>query len=84
MPQLTLYLDVDLVIGFERTAKARGKKDRLESESLTFHKKVRSAYRSIAKKEPKRVHIIDASQSPDAVYDQAMRKIDALLHPRRK
>ena len=80
-PLLTLYLDIDPRIGFKRLKNARkGEgKDRIESEKLFFHQKIRKAFRQIAKEEPKRFRIIDASRSPDEVFHQAMRHIDALL-----
>lgn len=83
-PDLTLYLDLDPKIGFERSQKAGLKKDRIESEALKFHQKIRKTYKQIAKKEPKRFIIIDASKTPEEVYTQAKEKIDALLKNRRK
>ena len=83
-PDLTLYLDLDPKIGFERAKKAGLEKDRIESETLKFHQKIRKAFKQIAKKEPKRFIIIDASKTPEEVYTQAKGKIDALLKNRRK
>lgn len=83
-PDLTLYLDLDPKIGFERNKKAGLEKDRIESETLKFHQKIRTAFKQIAKKEPKRFIIIDASKTPEEVYSQAKEKIDALLKHRRK
>ncbi len=76
-PDLTFYLDVDPVLGLQR-AKSVGESDRIESEVLAFHQKIREAYHRIAKKDPKRVYIIDATQSPEQVYSQAW----DLLQPR--
>lgn len=84
IPDLTLYLDLDPKIGFERNQRAGLSKDRIESETLKFHQKIRRAFRKIAQKDPKRFIIIDASQSPDEVYNQAKLKIDALLKTHRK
>jgi len=83
-PDLTLYLDLDPKIGFERAKKAGLVKDRIESETLKFHQKIRKAFKLIAKKEPKRFIIIDASETPEEVYIQAKVKIDALLRSYRK
>lgn len=83
-PDLTLYLDLDPKIGFERARKAGLEKDRIESETLKFHQKIRKAFKQIAKKEPKRFIIIDASKTPEEVYSQAKVKIDALLKINRK
>ncbi len=75
-PQLTLYLDIDPKLGLSRVQTA---KDRIESEDLLFHQEIRAAYHQIAKKEPARFHLLDASLSPDAVLTQAMALIDARL-----
>ncbi len=83
-PDLTLYLDLDPKIGFERNQKAGLAKDRIESETLKFHQNIRKAFKQIAKKEPKRFIIIDASKTPEEVYTQAKEKIDALLKSNRK
>ena len=78
-PHLTLYLDLDPLIGLKRVKKAGLTKDRIESEKLPFHRSIRRAFHRIAKKEPKRFHLLDASQSPEAVFEDAKEKIDALL-----
>lgn len=83
-PDLTLYLDLDPKIGFQRVKKAGLSKDRIESETLKFHQMIRKAFHKIAKKEPKRFQILDARQSPEDVFQQAIEKIDALLHTARK
>jgi dTMP kinase len=83
-PDLTLYLDLDPKIGFQRNQNAGLAKDRIESETLKFHQKIRQAFKLIAKKEPKRFIIIDASKSPEEVFNQAKLKIDALLKTYRK
>jgi len=69
-PDLTLYLDLDPQEGLKRVHHRT--KDRIEAESLSFHQKIREAYLAIAKKEPKRFHILNASQSPDDVFAQAL------------
>ncbi len=83
-PHLTLYLDLNPKIGFERAKKAHLAQDRIESETLKFHQKIRNAFKKIAKKEPKRFILIDASKTPEEVYVQAKVSIDALLKTDRK
>lgn len=73
-PDLTLYLDIDPQEGLQRVQRS---KDRIEKENLAFHQNIRSAYLEIAKKEPKRFHVLDASATPDNVFLQAA----ALLEP---
>jgi dTMP kinase len=83
-PNLTLYLDLDPKIAFARAKKAGLTKDRIESETLKFHQKIRKAFKQIAKKYPKRFIILDASKTPEEVYTQAKVRIDALLQNYRK
>jgi len=68
-PDLTLILDLPPEIGLER-AQARagsGAADRFEAESLDFHRRLRDAFREIARAEPERCAVIDAGAEPDAV-----------------
>lgn len=75
-PRLTLYLDLDPEIGL---ARVRHDKDRMESEKLSFHSKLREAYHRIAKAEPERFHLLDARKSPQEVFQEAISLIDRLI-----
>ncbi|MBF2078416.1 MAG: dTMP kinase [Synechococcales cyanobacterium T60_A2020_003] len=66
---LTLWLDVDVEIGLQRT-KQRGSLDRLEQASLDFHQRVRAGFQVLAHQYPKRIVRIDASLEPDQVAQQ--------------
>lgn len=68
-PDITLYLDIDPHEGLKRVQRS---KDRIEKEDIAFHQKIRMAYLEIAKNEPQRFHVLDASQSPDDVFQQAL------------
>lgn len=68
-PGCTLYLDIDPQEGLRRVKRT---KDRIEKEEIAFHQKIREAYLSIAKKEPKRFHVLDGSKAPDDVFHQAL------------
>lgn len=84
-PQLTLFLDVDPLIGLQRTQKLSkseaksGELDRIEAESLDFHKQVRKAFLAIAIREPLRVYRINANVSQDEVKKEAIQAIEKLL-----
>lgn len=75
-PSLTLYLDIDPKLGLERCL---GSKDRIESEKLSFHQEIRGAYHRIAKLEPNRFKILDASRSKEEVFAQALHYITPLI-----
>lgn len=59
-PDLTLYLDIDPVIGLAR-ARARGELDRIEQEQLEFFLRARAKYLAVAAIEPNIV-VIDAAK----------------------
>lgn len=64
-PDLTLLFDIDLKTAVSRRKK---KKDRLESESKTFFLKVRKGFQEIARKDRRRVKVIDATQPVENVF----------------
>jgi dTMP kinase len=73
-PDLTFLLDLDPAAGFARQAAVAGRQpDRLESEEPRFHVRVRKGYLDFARQEPGRYHVIDASQSPEAVAGEVAR-----------
>lgn len=77
-PDLTLLLDLPVADGMARAGK-RSAPDRFESEQLAFFEKVRTCYRDIARKDPGRVKVIDASVSLQAVQQQITRVITPYL-----
>lgn len=64
MPSLTILLDVPTERGFARLHRTR---DRMERKVRTFHRRVREGYRRLARREPHRFVVIDASQPPERV-----------------
>ncbi len=78
-PDLTILLDAPAEVGMRR-AKKRGETDRLESEQMSFYTRVREQYLALARAEPERFAVIDASQSLADVQDQIAAVIDALLN----
>lgn len=77
-PDLTILLDVDPKLGLERQV-ANGEVNRFEMEALDFHTKVRQAYLELAKAEPNRWHIIDASDSIDHVSEKVWQVVQKKL-----
>lgn len=60
-PDLTLLFDVDIDTGNAR-AQQRSQADRFESEQDAFKQAVRTRYLELAKQNPQRIKVIDASQ----------------------
>lgn len=77
-PDLTLLLDAPVETGLLR-AQHRGKLDRFESERRDFFERVRQAYLTRARQEPRRYSIIDAAMSLAEVQNQIGRAIEALV-----
>lgn len=76
-PDLTLLLDAPADVGRGR-AEQRSDADRLEGEQAAFHARVRDAYRALAKREPARFAVIDASRPLDRVQtdiEQALQRL---------
>ena len=88
-PDLTLILDLPPEIGLERAAvRAQGRAaDRFERKGLAFHRAIRDAFLDLAKAEPRRCAVIDATRTPDAVADEiralVSRRFDLALGPPR-
>ena len=76
-PDLTLILDLDAADGLSR--KHHDERDRLENESVSFHKKVREAYLAIAHKSPERLQVIDASGSIEDIHLSIRECVDQRL-----
>lgn len=68
VPDLTILLDLDVMIGHARAVAASGgRQDRMEDQPLDFFELVRKGYLDLAASEPERIAVIDASQSIDEV-----------------
>lgn len=68
-PHLTLVFDVPPDVGQARMS-GRGTLDRFEQEAADFHARVRAAYLERAAADPRRVKVIDASGSIEAIQAQ--------------
>jgi dTMP kinase len=71
-PDLTLLFDLDPKVGLARIAANAGREvNRLDVEKLAFHNKVRASFLKLAKENPNRYVIIDASKDRAEVIDNA-------------
>jgi dTMP kinase len=63
-PDCTLLLDLPVETGLARSKKRAGNApdDRFEAEPAQFFERVRAAYLDLARREPQRIHVIDAAQ----------------------
>jgi len=78
LPTLTVLLDLDPVVGLAR-AKSRSTPDRLEADSLEFHRSVRQAFLDLAAADPGRYLVIDATEPPDLIAAKVRDAVTPLL-----
>lgn len=75
-PDLTFLLDLPVEQGFARKTQHA---DRMERESLEFHRRVRRAYLELATGNPARIVTLDATKSPDDlarhILDHTIRRL---------
>lgn len=71
-PDLTFLLDLPVELGIQRALKraalTQDTQDRFEREQISFHERVQKKYHEIAKADPKRFVIIDASLSIQEIH----------------
>ncbi len=79
LPDLTIYLDVDIETGLKRKKNAE-EWNRLDAYTVEFHKRVREGYLKMAKAE--RWVRVDASQNWDTVQKALKRVIGEKLPPK--
>lgn len=84
VPDMTILLDVNVSLGMQRCAKRQvGKKiqyDRIESEALEFHEKVRQGYLELARRFPERFRKVDAMRHAEPVAEEVWKLVgDAFL-----
>ncbi|MBW8766920.1 MAG: dTMP kinase, partial [Geodermatophilales bacterium] len=78
VPDLTVLLDLPPEVGLAR-ARGRSAADRLESESLDFHRRVRETFLALAESDPDRYLVLDARQSPEALAGAIRVRVAELL-----
>ena len=74
-PDLTFVFDIDVDTSMKRVGK---EKDRMESAGIEFHNRVRNGYLQLAKLEPERIKVIDASKSVDEIHNKVVEIISNL------
>ncbi|HUI68732.1 MAG TPA: dTMP kinase [Nitrospirota bacterium] len=78
-PDLTVLLDIDAAAGLARARRRNNNRglegeSRFENEETAFHERVRQGYLALAKKEPERIRVVDASPAQDRI-EMEIRKI---------
>ncbi|MFA5308039.1 MAG: dTMP kinase [Dehalococcoidales bacterium] len=77
LPDLTILLDLPVATGLAR--KQDEKADRFQTEKLAFHRRVRKGYLDLAKDEPERWLVIDATKSIEEIASIIWQRVSKLL-----
>lgn len=79
-PDCTLLLDLPPAVGLERARRRSGvAADRFEAETEMFFTRVREGYLEVARREPHRVHVINAALELKQVEAQVVRVLEGLV-----
>ncbi len=80
LPDLTLYFDVSPEVGLARVKKDQVRDwNRLDQETMNFHKKVEKGYKLLVESEQERIKVIQAERSFEEVYHQALTIIEDFI-----
>jgi dTMP kinase len=83
VPDLTVYLDLPVEMGIERKQVAHaaqaGEWNRLDQQSMDFHRRVRQGYLHMAQADPGRWLVIDAAQSIEDTQAVIRKRLETLL-----
>jgi dTMP kinase len=81
VPDLTFLLDCPVETGltraWERLRRSDGgdRESRFEAESLAFHEKIRQGYLMLARKEPRRFRVLDATRTPQDIFRDILEQL---------
>jgi len=77
-PNLTVLLDLSPEEGLKRVRRSK-RMDRIEEEDLEFHRRVREGYLEIARSEPDRFLVLDASRSVEKIQSFIREAVERCL-----
>lgn len=69
MPSLTILLDVPTSVGFSRI---KSRRDRMERKARAFHQAVRQGFLTLARREPRRFVVLDATRPKRELHEQIL------------
>jgi dTMP kinase len=78
-PDITFLLEGPAEVGLSRHEVAGKRKDRMEQESIDFHRRVAEAYVRLADAEPQRFVRLDAAGSRDKIHLEVRDRVKGLL-----
>jgi dTMP kinase len=88
-PDVTFLLDCPSDVGLKRAIQRnrtlkQEREERFEREEIEFHRRVRKGYLAIARKEPRRVKVIDTRKGEEKVFEKIRKIVDNLIEGKKK
>jgi dTMP kinase len=87
-PDMTIILDVPAEVGLARATTRRlaaaiagEDADAFEKRDMDFHERLRQGYLAVAKAEPRRCKVIDATGTPEAIAAEVWTQVERRLLP---
>ena len=80
-PDLTFIFDLPAEEGLHRTQDRTHNEDRFEKMDLAFHERLREGFLDIARKNPDRCVVIDATREVETIQEELRRILKARLMP---
>ena len=78
-PHLTVVLDIDPEVGLVRAGRVGAGHDRIESEPLAFHRRVRGHFLDLAATDPQHYVVVAADRPAEAVHAEIRAAVAARL-----
>lgn len=78
-PYLTFILDIEPAKGLARAKSRQDTENRFEEMELSFHQRIREGFLAIAKAEPERCVVLDATQDPQTLHQGIVRHLQQKL-----
>jgi dTMP kinase len=71
-PDITFLIDIDVEEGIKRIKKERNI-DRIEQESIEFHKRLREGFLEIAEKNKNRIFVVNGNRTKDEIFEEIIK-----------
>ncbi len=82
-PDITIILDIPTELGLARAHGRGGAESRFESKGAQYHQKVREAFLKIARDNPRRCVVVDATPDEESVFKAVLATIEKALRARK-
>jgi dTMP kinase len=83
VPELLIYLDLDVEIGLQRKLRdqeaGRGEWNRMDQQDIAFHQRVREGYLEMARQDPDHWLVLDATQPIMVIQEMILDRLEAFL-----